>query len=94
MADVEVGSAFNPLAIPFIPKPSTLKTENLQEFNLHITATNKNSTYKFKAHAFANRLPEDVFDWEKKMQKIMKFKLVDTVEGNLTSLRHSSREMP
>eukprot|EP00957_Ditylum_brightwellii_P032031 2428662-Ditylum_brightwellii.AAC.1 len=60
MADAEVGSGFNLPAIPFIPKSSTFKTENSQEFNLCITTTNKNSVYKFKPHTFANSSPEDV----------------------------------
>eukprot|EP00957_Ditylum_brightwellii_P111844 8530517-Ditylum_brightwellii.AAC.1 len=81
MADAEVGSDFDPLAIHFIPKPSTLKTENLQEFNLCITATNKKSTYKFKAHTFTNGSPEDVLEWEKNMQTTVKCKPADMVEG-------------
>eukprot|EP00957_Ditylum_brightwellii_P034167 2589187-Ditylum_brightwellii.AAC.1 len=80
-ANAEVGSCFNSLVIPFIPKPSTLKTENSQEFNICITVTQKNSTYKFKAYTFANGSPKNVLEWEKKMQKIIKCKLVDTKEG-------------
>eukprot|EP00957_Ditylum_brightwellii_P157408 11980505-Ditylum_brightwellii.AAC.1 len=49
-AGAEVGSGFDPLAIPFIPKISTLKVENSQEFNLCIFATKKDNTYNSKAH--------------------------------------------
>jgi hypothetical protein len=61
-SDAKVGSGFNCLATPFIPKPSTLKTENSQEFNLCIITTNKNLTYKLKAHTFANGSPKDVLE--------------------------------
>eukprot|EP00957_Ditylum_brightwellii_P016500 1240020-Ditylum_brightwellii.AAC.1 len=81
MADDEVGSGFDAPTIPFIPKPPTFKTENSQEFNLCITATNKNVTYKFKAHTLANGSPKDVLGWEKIMQKIMKCKLVDMAKS-------------
>eukprot|EP00957_Ditylum_brightwellii_P205794 15345481-Ditylum_brightwellii.AAC.1 len=81
MEDAEVGCGFDPLAIPFIFKPSTLKTENPQEFNLCIIATNNNLTYKFKAHTFANGSPEDMLEWEEKMQKIVKYKQVYMTEG-------------
>eukprot|EP00957_Ditylum_brightwellii_P023925 1803652-Ditylum_brightwellii.AAC.1 len=37
-------------------------------------------TYTFKMCTFSNRSPEDVLEWEKKMQNIFKCKLVDTVE--------------
>eukprot|EP00957_Ditylum_brightwellii_P180125 13721010-Ditylum_brightwellii.AAC.1 len=80
IANAEVGSGFDPPAITFIPKTSTLKTENSQEFNLLISATKKNSTYKFKAHTFANGSPNGMLEWEKKMQKIIKCKPVDMVE--------------
>eukprot|EP00957_Ditylum_brightwellii_P208804 15358989-Ditylum_brightwellii.AAC.1 len=81
MAGAEVGSGFDVLAIPFMPKTSTLKTENSQEFNLCIFATNKNFTYKLKAHTFANGSPKDMLEPKKKMQMIIKCKLVDMVEG-------------
>eukprot|EP00957_Ditylum_brightwellii_P139937 10663623-Ditylum_brightwellii.AAC.1 len=81
MVDAQVRSGFDPPAIPFIPKISTLKTENSQEFNLHISATNTNSTYKFKAHTFANGSLKDMLKWEKTMQTIVKCKPVDIVEG-------------
>eukprot|EP00957_Ditylum_brightwellii_P168928 12857772-Ditylum_brightwellii.AAC.1 len=32
--DAESSSGFDPPAIPFIPRPSSLKTENAQEFTL------------------------------------------------------------
>eukprot|EP00957_Ditylum_brightwellii_P201041 15323804-Ditylum_brightwellii.AAC.1 len=81
MADAEVGSGFNPPAIPFISKPSTLKAENYQEFNLCISAKKKNNTYKFKEHTFSNGSPKDILEWEKKMQKVVKYKPVDMTEG-------------
>eukprot|EP00957_Ditylum_brightwellii_P187821 14300823-Ditylum_brightwellii.AAC.1 len=81
MADAEVGSGFDPPVILVIPKTSTLKTENSQEFNLHIPVTNKKSMYKFKAHTFENGSPKDVLEFEKKMQKIVKCKLMDMAEG-------------
>eukprot|EP00957_Ditylum_brightwellii_P056767 4302207-Ditylum_brightwellii.AAC.1 len=37
--------------------------------------------YKFKAFTFANGTPEDMLEWEKKMKKVVKCKLVDTAEG-------------
>eukprot|EP00957_Ditylum_brightwellii_P155728 11856033-Ditylum_brightwellii.AAC.2 len=36
---------------------------------------------QFKAHTFANGSPKDMLEWEKKMQKIVKCKQVDTAEG-------------
>eukprot|EP00957_Ditylum_brightwellii_P183323 13964104-Ditylum_brightwellii.AAC.1 len=81
MADAEVGSGFDTPAIPFISKPSTLKIENSQEFNLYISATKKDNTYKFKAHTFSNSSPKDILEWEKKMTKIEKFELVDMAES-------------
>ena len=69
MADAEVGSDFDPPIIPFIPKASTLKIENSQEFNLCISATKKDNTYKFKAHTFSNGSPKDILEWEKKWQR-------------------------
>eukprot|EP00957_Ditylum_brightwellii_P143199 10910978-Ditylum_brightwellii.AAC.1 len=81
-ADADVGSGFDPFAIPFIPKTSTLKVKNSQEFNLCIFATKKDNTYKFKAHTFLNGSPNDILEWEKKMQKIIRCKLVDILEGD------------
>eukprot|EP00957_Ditylum_brightwellii_P092485 7042651-Ditylum_brightwellii.AAC.1 len=80
MADTEVGSGFDPPVIPFIPKPSTLKIKNSQEFNLCIFATKKNNTYKFKVHTFSNGSPKDILEWEKKMLNTIKCKPVDTAE--------------
>eukprot|EP00957_Ditylum_brightwellii_P008626 654641-Ditylum_brightwellii.AAC.1 len=85
--DAEVESDFDPLVIPFIPKPSTLKNENSQEFNICITATNKKLTYKFKAYTFTNGSPKDMLEWEKKMQKIVKCKLVDMAEGKFNLMK-------
>eukprot|EP00957_Ditylum_brightwellii_P208462 15357574-Ditylum_brightwellii.AAC.1 len=80
-ADAEIGSSFDPSAIPFIPKASTLKIGNSQESNLCIPTTKKDKTYKFKAHIFSNGSPKDILEWEKKMMRIVKYKPVDTAEG-------------
>ena len=71
MADAKVGSGFDPPVICFIPKPSTLKVENSQEFNLCIFTTKKDNTYKFKAHTFLNGSPEDILEWEKKCRRLL-----------------------
>eukprot|EP00957_Ditylum_brightwellii_P041504 3143418-Ditylum_brightwellii.AAC.1 len=81
MADAEGGSGFDPPAIPFIPRTSTLKTENSEELNLCISANNKNSTCNFKAYAFANGSLKDMLEWEKKVQKIIKCKPVVMAAG-------------
>eukprot|EP00957_Ditylum_brightwellii_P122474 9339215-Ditylum_brightwellii.AAC.1 len=95
MVHAEVGSGFKPPAILFTPKTFTLKTENFLEFNFCITATNKNSTNRFKVHTFSNGSPEDVLKWEKKMRTMCKCNLVDTTEGMFDILlRYSLREMP
>eukprot|EP00957_Ditylum_brightwellii_P185920 14154406-Ditylum_brightwellii.AAC.1 len=80
-AGAEVGSSFDPPAIPFVPKVTTLKADNAQEFNLYMSINNKDSMYKFKAFTFSNGTPEDVLDWEKKMKKVVKCRPVDMVEG-------------
>eukprot|EP00957_Ditylum_brightwellii_P191999 14616584-Ditylum_brightwellii.AAC.1 len=67
--DAESGSSFDPPAIPFIPKASSLKMENAQEFTLRVSPTEKKSTYKCKAITFCNGSPEDVLEWEKKLYK-------------------------
>eukprot|EP00957_Ditylum_brightwellii_P082838 6297755-Ditylum_brightwellii.AAC.1 len=64
-SDAKKGSRFNPPAIPFIPKATTLKLDNAQEFNLRVSLTSKQSTCKFKAHTFSNGMVEDVLDREK-----------------------------
>eukprot|EP00957_Ditylum_brightwellii_P149873 11414338-Ditylum_brightwellii.AAC.1 len=46
--DAESGSGFDPPAIPFIPRASSLKTENAQEFTFWVSLTKKKSTYKYK----------------------------------------------
>eukprot|EP00957_Ditylum_brightwellii_P181212 13803444-Ditylum_brightwellii.AAC.1 len=79
--DSEVGSGFDPPAIPFFPKASTLKIKNSQQSNLCISVTKKDNTYKFKAHTFSNGSPEDILEWEEKMTKIVKCKPVDTEKG-------------
>ena len=79
--DAESGSGFNPLAILFIPKASSLKTENAQEFTLRVSLTKKKSTYKYKAITFCNRSPEDALEWEKKLYKVIKNKLVGAADG-------------
>eukprot|EP00957_Ditylum_brightwellii_P140261 10687693-Ditylum_brightwellii.AAC.1 len=65
--DAESGSGFNPPAIPFIPRASSLKLENAQEFTLWVSLTEKKSTYKYEAITFSNRSLEDVLEWEKKL---------------------------
>eukprot|EP00957_Ditylum_brightwellii_P011524 871966-Ditylum_brightwellii.AAC.1 len=64
-SDVEKGSGFDPPAIPFILKATTLKMDNAQEFNLCVSPMSKQSTCKFKAHMFSNGMAEDVLEWEK-----------------------------
>eukprot|EP00957_Ditylum_brightwellii_P157171 11962175-Ditylum_brightwellii.AAC.1 len=61
-SDAEKGSRFNPPAIQFIPKATTLKLDNTQEFNLCVSPTSKQCIYKFKAHTFANGTAEDVLE--------------------------------
>eukprot|EP00957_Ditylum_brightwellii_P008616 653857-Ditylum_brightwellii.AAC.1 len=67
--DAESDSGFDPLAIPFILKASSLKTENAQEFTPRVSLTEKKSTYKYKAITFSNGSPDDVLEWEKKLFK-------------------------
>eukprot|EP00957_Ditylum_brightwellii_P002667 205191-Ditylum_brightwellii.AAC.1 len=62
LADAKVGSGFDPPAIPFVSKSSTLKTENSQKFNLCTSATKKKFTYKFKDHTFANGFLKDMLE--------------------------------
>eukprot|EP00957_Ditylum_brightwellii_P000438 33854-Ditylum_brightwellii.AAC.1 len=64
-SDAEKGSGFDPPAITFIPKATTLKIDNAQGFNLCVSPMSKQSTYKFKAHTFLNGTAEDVLEWEK-----------------------------
>eukprot|EP00957_Ditylum_brightwellii_P111761 8524518-Ditylum_brightwellii.AAC.1 len=68
-ADAEVGSSSDPPSIPVVPKATTLKAKNAQDFNLCMSISNKNSMYIFKAFNFANGTPKDMLDWEKKMEK-------------------------
>jgi hypothetical protein len=49
--DAESGSSFDPPAIPFILKASSLKTENAQEFTLRVSPMEKN------LHTSTRRLP-------------------------------------
>eukprot|EP00957_Ditylum_brightwellii_P076757 5834023-Ditylum_brightwellii.AAC.1 len=70
-ADAKVGSGFDPPAIPFIPKTSTLKVKNSQECNLCISVTKKDNTYKFKAHTFLNGSPKDILEWKKKCRRLL-----------------------
>eukprot|EP00957_Ditylum_brightwellii_P058059 4402768-Ditylum_brightwellii.AAC.1 len=67
--DTKSGSGFDPPAILFIPKASSLKTENAQEFTLWVSPTEKKLTYKYKAIMFCNGSPEDILEWEKKLNK-------------------------
>eukprot|EP00957_Ditylum_brightwellii_P160417 12212374-Ditylum_brightwellii.AAC.1 len=79
--DAESSSGFDCPAIPFIPKASSLKTKNAQEFTLWVSLTKKKSTYKYKAITFCNRNPEDILEWEKKLNKVIKSKHVDAADG-------------
>eukprot|EP00957_Ditylum_brightwellii_P057378 4350808-Ditylum_brightwellii.AAC.1 len=77
----ESGSGFGPLAILFIPRASSLKMENAQEFTLQVSLTEKKSTYKYKAITFCNRSLEDILEWEKKLSKVIKNKPMDVADG-------------
>eukprot|EP00957_Ditylum_brightwellii_P031533 2391174-Ditylum_brightwellii.AAC.1 len=79
--DAESGSGFDPLAIPFIPRASLVKTENAQEFTLRVSTTKKKSMYKYKAITFCNGSQEDILEWEKKLSKVKKNKPVDSADG-------------
>eukprot|EP00957_Ditylum_brightwellii_P071754 5454755-Ditylum_brightwellii.AAC.1 len=63
--NAEKGSIFDPPAIQFIPKTTTLKIVNVQESNLCASPTSKQSEYKFKAYTFSNGTAKDVLEWEK-----------------------------
>eukprot|EP00957_Ditylum_brightwellii_P015592 1175802-Ditylum_brightwellii.AAC.1 len=80
-SDAEKGSGFNPPAIPFIPNATTLKTDNTHKFNLCVSPTIKQSTYKFKAYTFSNRTAEDVLEWEKRLAIVIKNKLIKTAKS-------------
>eukprot|EP00957_Ditylum_brightwellii_P125517 9567400-Ditylum_brightwellii.AAC.1 len=80
-SDVEQGSGFNPPAILFIPKATTLKTDNTQEFNLCVLQTSKQSTYKFEAYTFLNRTAEDVLEWENRLAIVIKNKPMETTKS-------------
>eukprot|EP00957_Ditylum_brightwellii_P067642 5134412-Ditylum_brightwellii.AAC.1 len=69
--DAESGSGFDPPAIRFIPKASNLKMEIAQEFTLQVSLREKKSTYN----------PEDILELEKKLNKVIKNKPVDTADG-------------
>eukprot|EP00957_Ditylum_brightwellii_P166626 12683821-Ditylum_brightwellii.AAC.1 len=45
-----------------------------------MTISNKNSIYKYKSSTFLDGMLEDVLEWEKKMNKVVKCKLMDTAE--------------
>eukprot|EP00957_Ditylum_brightwellii_P200858 15310479-Ditylum_brightwellii.AAC.1 len=72
--DAESGSGFYRLVIPFTTKALSLKTDNFQEFTLHVSKNQKCSTYKFKAYIFAKSSLNDGLEWEKKMQKVVKMR--------------------
>eukprot|EP00957_Ditylum_brightwellii_P202550 15330648-Ditylum_brightwellii.AAC.1 len=71
-SNAEKGIGFNPPAIPFIPKATTLKTDDAQEFNLCVSLMSKKSTYKLKAYTFSNGTAEDVLERGKRLAIIMK----------------------
>eukprot|EP00957_Ditylum_brightwellii_P075497 5738334-Ditylum_brightwellii.AAC.1 len=77
-SDAERGSGFDPPAILFIPKATTLKTDDMQKFNLCVTLTSKQSTYKFKAYMFSNGTAEDVLEWGKWLAIIIQNKPIET----------------
>eukprot|EP00957_Ditylum_brightwellii_P033037 2504895-Ditylum_brightwellii.AAC.1 len=54
------GSSFDPPAIPFIPRASSLKTKSAQEFTLQVSPTKKKSTYKYNVVTFCNGSPEEI----------------------------------
>eukprot|EP00957_Ditylum_brightwellii_P028530 2154578-Ditylum_brightwellii.AAC.1 len=80
-SDAEKGSRFNSPAIPFISKATSLKLDNAQEFNLRVSLTRKQSTYKFKAHAFSNGMVEDVLEWGKWLVIVIKNKPIETAKN-------------
>eukprot|EP00957_Ditylum_brightwellii_P179011 13635579-Ditylum_brightwellii.AAC.1 len=80
-SDAEKGSGFHPPAIPFIPKATTLKLNNGQEFNICVSMMSKQSTYKFKAHTFANGTAEDVLEWGNRLAIVIKNKPIKTAES-------------
>eukprot|EP00957_Ditylum_brightwellii_P163757 12466885-Ditylum_brightwellii.AAC.1 len=80
--DAESSSGFDPLAIPIIPRASSLKTENTQEFTLRVFPTKKKSTYKYKTITFCIGSSEDILEWEKKLSKVIKNKPVDAADGH------------
>eukprot|EP00957_Ditylum_brightwellii_P177152 13495263-Ditylum_brightwellii.AAC.1 len=80
-SDAERDSRVNPPAILFIPKDTTLKTDNAQEFNLHVTPASKQSTYKFKAYTSLNGMTKDVLEWEKWLAITIKNKLIEIAKS-------------
>eukprot|EP00957_Ditylum_brightwellii_P125247 9547619-Ditylum_brightwellii.AAC.1 len=80
-SDAEKGSRFDPPAIPFIPKATTLKMDNVQEFNLRVSPTSKQSTYKFKSYTFSNGMAEDVLEREKWLAIIIKNEPIKTAKS-------------
>eukprot|EP00957_Ditylum_brightwellii_P205244 15343006-Ditylum_brightwellii.AAC.1 len=83
MSDAEKGSGFDLLAISFIPNATMLKLDNAHEFNLCVSLTSKQSTYKFKAHTFANGTAEDVLEWGKWLAIIIKNKQIKAAKSKL-----------
>eukprot|EP00957_Ditylum_brightwellii_P064670 4908189-Ditylum_brightwellii.AAC.1 len=47
--DTESGSKFDPPAILFIPRVTSLKLDNAQDFSLWVFHADKKTTYKYKA---------------------------------------------
>eukprot|EP00957_Ditylum_brightwellii_P022296 1682509-Ditylum_brightwellii.AAC.1 len=54
--------------------------ENAQEFTLWVSLTEQKLTYKYKAITFCNRSPEDILEWRKKLNKVIKNKPVDAAD--------------
>eukprot|EP00957_Ditylum_brightwellii_P050540 3833022-Ditylum_brightwellii.AAC.1 len=80
-SDMEKGSRFNPPAIPFMFKATRLKINNVQEFNLCVSLTSKQSTYKFKACTFSNGMAEDVLEWRKQFAIVIKNESIKTAKS-------------
>eukprot|EP00957_Ditylum_brightwellii_P088041 6706522-Ditylum_brightwellii.AAC.1 len=80
-SDTEKGSGFDPPAIPFIHKATLLKTDNAQEFNLHVSLTSKQLVYKFKAYTFSNGMAEDVLEWGKWLAIVIKNKPIEIAKS-------------
>eukprot|EP00957_Ditylum_brightwellii_P062100 4713153-Ditylum_brightwellii.AAC.1 len=80
-SDAEKGSSFDPPVIVFIPKATTLKIDNTQEFNLQVTLASKQSTYKFNVYICSNGTAVDILEWGKRLALVIKNNPIDTAES-------------